>query len=171
MWEKLKEFFEGALCNTEKNQSLQPRLYTLENGGCRILHDIVQLMQSLCNLTIHEEGEKYPTCSTIVPRLYDAEVIVVDILDFAEKGDNMGRRVLQCTIVANWRTLIEDLWNKYLEGFPHNDLLLTAMLVDPRNGLGYTVSYLLVNEAVLALTKNTINLCLMSRKLLFMPSQ
>lgn len=92
-----------------------------------------------------------------MPRLFTAKSKINLIIANTRRGDRSNGEILDCALVKSWKTLISELWDKYLDGFLHDDLFLCATLLDPRNGYSSSLSWVLLKDAIAAL-KNRLML-------------
>eukprot|EP00171_Calliarthron_tuberculosum_P001259 IDg1259t1 len=149
---KLTEYVNSADCTGDAAVNLRTRVDYLAKSGFRLLHDLVVVLQPLMNLTIDEEGDKYITSSVVLPRLIAAHRKIGQIFRNAGRNDNSCSAIIDCEVVKAWELKFYSLWNTYLEGFLHDELLLSATLLDGRNGCGRELSIALLKEAKAALT-------------------
>lgn len=149
---KIDSYVNSSTCAPSLASALRARVDLLSNGGYRVLHDLVVFLKPLMDLTIDEEGEKYITSSVIVPRLLVAKRKIGSFISSATRGDTADGAFIDSHTVGSWETIFYNLWDSYVDGFLHDELLLTATLLDPRNGFGCGLSFSLLKEAKEALT-------------------
>lgn len=153
---KFDEYVNSASCSSSIAPVLRCRIEFLAQKGYRILHDMVKFLKPLMDITIDEEGELYITSSLVIPRLLTAKRKMVTILNAAKNGCRSNGCIIDPDLVASWEPLFNDLWNSYLDGFIHDDMLLCATLLDARNGCGRELSVSLLSEAKTALQSHLL---------------
>ncbi len=124
-------------------------------GGYRVLHDTIVFLKPLRDITIDEEPELYVTSSAVVPRLAHAKSRTEKLIDNATRGSTSGDAILDLVLVKSWKSLLDDLWNTYMEGFLHDEVFLCATLLDAGNGCGENFCWTLLKEALCALRLRT----------------
>jgi hypothetical protein len=127
---------------------LKPHVtHLLMMSGFNLLHDMVQLLAPLTDITINEAGELYITSSSVIPQLVDAKQRIDTILAACARGDNLKGAIAQPAKVAAWAALVAKLWDTYLAGFVDDDLFLSATMVDARWQLGVSLPFDLQTKA------------------------
>jgi hypothetical protein len=114
----------------------------LHNGGFKTLHDFCVLMAPLMSITIDEEGERYITSSSIIPRIHSA----TDKIDglFALNLQAVPAGVFQQPReVARWQNHFNRLIATYLKPFLEDEVFLVATLLDRRRGIETLPEHLL----------------------------
>lgn len=80
------------------------------------------------------------------PRLLAAKRKVGSVLVSAKAGNKSDGFIIDPRLVSTWENTFYNLWYTYLEEFLF-DKLLSAVLLDPRNGCGRVLSIELLTEA------------------------
>jgi hypothetical protein len=121
----------------------------LHTGGFRVLNDVCSLLMPLMEITIDEEGERYITSSSVIPRLSSA-IADMESKFGANRLDPPAAGFLRPQLVRLWEAPIMALLNTYLKPFYEDELLLCATLLDRRFG-HESLSHNLLAVAVAAL--------------------
>lgn len=99
---KLNEYVDSANCASDLAPLLRVRLDYLNQGGFRVLHDVVTVLEPLAEITISQEGELYVTSSRIVPLLLDAKRHADKLFEECQNGSVSGK-LLDPSIVKMWK--------------------------------------------------------------------
>lgn len=136
---KLAAYSQNADCESAK---FDVQYGVLHNGGFKTLHDFCLLIAPLMRITIDEEGERYITSSTVIPRLHSA-VSQIDSL-FALNAQNEPAANFQLPrAVASWQNHFHRLTTTYLRPFFDDAVFLVATLLDRRHGVEALPRFLL----------------------------
>ena len=133
---KLDSFIHSSNCDGKMIDSLDIRVSMLQSGGYHVIHDIIVLLRPFCDITICEEGDKYPTSSVIIPRLLSIKSDVDKLFLFAEENNRQAAKILSPRNVNSWKESFMSLWEKHISGFLEDEIFLMATIVDPRNSCG-----------------------------------
>lgn len=148
---KIDAFMHSQHCDGKYAEALDIRVSKLHQGGYQILHDLMVLLQPFCDLTVSEEGDKYPTSSVVVPRLLSIKAHLRNVFTATESGDCQSVKILNCRNVLSWKPTLDKLWDKYVTGFIEDEMFLMATIVDPRNGCGSKLTWSLLKKGIEAL--------------------
>jgi hypothetical protein len=144
---ELTNYAFGATTDRKVAELLKPHVTHLLLSGFNLLHDMVQLLAPLTDITVNEEDELYITSSSVIPQLVEAKKRIDTILTASAAGDNLKGAICNPAKVASWEGLVTLLWNTHLAGFLTDDLFLTATMLDGRWQLGASLPPELVTLA------------------------
>lgn len=148
---KLNNYSDAATCSRNLAPLLRSRLEHLNQGGFRVLHDVVFLLQPLADLTISNEWDLYNTSSTVIPKLIQAKRNIDGTFEAAESAINLNGNILDPVVVQRWFPTWKKLWSIYLSGFLEDESFLCATLLDPRHGCGRSLTIQVLSRAKNAL--------------------
>jgi hypothetical protein len=126
----------------------------LHADGFKTLHDFCLLVAPLMDITIDEEGERYITSSSIIPRMHSA----VDKIDglFALNSQAVpGGGFQRPREVARWQQHFQHLSTTYLKPFFDDEMFLVATMLDRRQGVETLPAHLAMAAAAALRTRLT----------------
>ena len=103
--------------SSAESARMPPHITVLRRKGLDMLHDLCSLPAPLMALTIDEEGEKYITSSSVIPRLIEAKK-GIDAVMAESEADRTGNGLnIRPKLVRSWKSTVDSLWNIYVAGF------------------------------------------------------
>lgn len=144
---ELANYAFGANIDRKLAELLKPHVTQLHFSGFNLLHDMLQLLAPLTDITTNEEAELYITSSSVIPQLIAAKKRMDTILAASATGDSLSGAICNPAKVASWKDLVTLLWDTYVAEFVTDDLFLTATMLDGRWQLGASLPQELVTKA------------------------
>ena len=114
---------------------MSPHIMVLRRKGFDMLHDLCSLLTPLMALTI-EEGEKYITSSSVIPRWIEAMKGIDAVTAEAEANRTGNGLIIPPKLVKSWKSTVDSLWDVYVAGFLEDPIFLVATILDVRFCLG-----------------------------------
>ena len=134
---KIIRYYESL--SPAESAKMSPHMTVLRHKGFDMLHDLCSLLAPLMALAIDEEGEKYITSSSAIPRLIEAKKGIDTVMAEAEADRTGNGLIIRPKVVNGWKSTVDSLWNVYVADFLEDPIFLVATILDVRFCLGVTL--------------------------------
>lgn len=127
---KLAQYYQN---DDRDSNKFDEQYNVLHNDGFKTLHDFCLLIAPLMRITIDEEGERYITSSSVIPRLHSAIEHINGL--FVRNAQDLPAAGFQRPLeVRRWRNTFDRLSATYLRPFFEDEMFLVATMLDRRQG-------------------------------------